>query len=566
MVEGAEGDNLMPTLEISHRDLCRLVGKNISINELKNRGILYVKGEIESVDGDILKVDIKDTNRPDLWSAEGIARELRGYYNIETGLPSYKTKKSGLVVNVDKKLKNIRPYTVCAVVKNLKITDDVLSQIIQLQEKVAGTFGRNRKEVAIGIYDYHKIKGPINFTSVKPNGIKFVPLDFDKKMTPREILEKHPKGREYGHLLKGFNEYPIFIDSANNVLSIPPIINSNHTGKVTKETKDVFIECSGFNLNFLLPALNVIVAALYDRGGNIETVDVKYPDRTITTPDLEPKSISLDVDYCNSVSGLQLSSEEMCNLLEKSRYSTKNRNNVIELQYPAYRQDIMHQRDVVEDVIISYGYNNIEPETLKLATTGRSKPIELFSERVEDIMIGLGLQEIMSYVLTSRKKNFEMMNIEDSNAVEIENYTSTNWNVFRTWLLPGVLEFLSRNKHIEYPQKIFELGDVVNMCADAETKTTDVRKLCVAVTDTKVGYEEISSMLDAFMRNIGVNYSLKETKHNSFIEGRCAEIFSGREPLGIIGEINPLVLEKFGLDKPVIAFEINVKKIHELLF
>lgn len=555
----------MPTIEVSHRDLCRLTGRNISVRDLEERGILYVKGEIDESSGNELKIDIKDTNRPDLWSAEGIARELRGQYGTETGIPKYNIKKSGLVVRVDKKLRAVRPYTTCAVVRSLKITDDVLSQMIQLQEKVAGTYGRNRKEVAIGVYDLHKIKGPIDFTTVKPTGIRFVPLEFTRKMTPKEILEKHPKGREYGHLLRGFREYPIFIDSAGEVLSIPPIINSNHTGKVTKRTRDVFIECSGFNLKFLGPAINILVTALADRGGIIESVEVQYQDRKITTPDLEPKSISLDVDYCNRVSGLNLKPEEMCLLLERSRYQARNRKNVIELLYPAYRQDIMHQRDVIEDVIISYGYNDIDPEPPKLATVGKSREIESFVERVTDAVTGLGLQEIITYILTNKENIFRRMNIPDGRVVEIENYVSSNWNVFRTWLLPGTLEFLSRNKHNEYSQRVFEIGDTVKLDPSRETKTRDVRKLCAAITDTRVGYEEISSILDALMRNLGTKYTLEPTNHGSFIHGRCARIVSRGSRIGFIGEINPLVLENFGLEKPVIAFEMDLEKIFESL-
>jgi len=309
----------MPTIEISHSDLCNLVGTIIPIDELKERAILFAKGEIEETNGDMLKVDIKDTNRPDLWSTEGIAREIKGRYG-SPGLPVYKTKTSNITVKVDKKLKNIRPLTVCAVVRGLDITDDVLSQMIQLQEKVSLTFGRNRKEVAIGVYDLHKITPPIKFTTVKPDGIKFVPLDFEDEMTPREILKKHPKGKEFAHLLEGCKEYPIFIDSSGQVLSMPPIINSNYTGKVTESTRDVFIECSGFQMRFLMPALNVIVTALGDRGGKIETVKVVLPNGSIETPDLKPKRFAVDTDYIKKVSGLQLSEKEMCKLLEQARY------------------------------------------------------------------------------------------------------------------------------------------------------------------------------------------------------------------------------------------------------
>ncbi len=552
----------MPTIEVSHSDLCKLAGKNLSLRELEEKALLFVKGELDGSEGDKLKIDIKDTNRPDLWSVEGVARELRGQYGKEKGIPAYPVKKSGLVVKVDRKLENIRPYTVCAVVRGLNITEEVLSQMIQLQEKIAGTYGRNRKEVAIGVYDFHKIKGPIIFTSVKPNGIKFVPLEFREKLTPKQILEKHPKGKEYAYLLKGKKEYPIFIDSAGEVLSMPPIINSNHTGKVTSSTHDVFIECSGFDLKFLMPALNVLVAALADRGGEIQSVDVEYHDKKVSTPDMNPGTISLDVKYCNAVSGLDLDSSEMCSLLERARYGVKkDRKNLIELSYPAYRQDIMHQRDVVEDVIISYGYNDIEPEPPRIATTGSLGKLETFSERIYNIMSGLGLQGVLNYMLTNKDNNFRKMGLPAAPVVEIDNYVSVNWSTFRTWLLPGVLDLLSKNKHVEYPQKVFELGDVVIPDGALETKTKDVRKLCVAITDTKVGYEEISGMVDALMRNLDVKYALSPYDHESFIKGRSARITIGSRNLGMVGEVSPEVLGNFGIERPVIAFEIDISEL-----
>jgi len=547
----------MPTIDVSYKDLCNLIGKKLSAEELEN-AVLYAKGEIDSIDNDAIKIDIKDTNRPDLWSAEGICREMRGRVTKDVGLPDYSVGKSSVVVNVDKKVSKVRPLTVCAVVKNLKMNENILSQMIQLQEKVSGTFGRNRKEVAIGVYDLNKITPPIKYTTVKPDGIKFVPLEFKDKLTPREILNKHPKGKEFGHLLKDCEEYPIFIDSANNVLSLPPIINSDYTGKVTEKTTDIFIECSGFRLKFLLPALNTIVAALADRGGKLETVKIVYPDTVLNTPDFTPKKTFVDVDYVNKISGLNLNGKKICQLLEQARYKTILKGKRIELLYPAYRQDIMHQRDVVEDVIISFGYNKIEPLMPKLPVIGSESELEIFSNKISEVLIGLGLQEIMSYTLTSKKNLFEKMNLKNKRIVEIENPVSMNRSVFRSWILPSLLEFLSKNKHVDYPQNIFEIGDAVNIDEKRETGTVNERKLAVVLTDNTIGYEEISSYLDALMKNLGIDYKLRATEHGSFIPGRVAKILINNNSIGIIGEINPLVLEKWNLEKPVAGFEMSV--------
>jgi phenylalanyl-tRNA synthetase beta chain len=551
----------MPTIEVSHKDLCKLIGKNIPVDKLSD-DLLFAKTELDEIGGDTLKLDCKDVNRPDLWSAEGIAREIRMRYKPK--FPEYKTEKPKLVVNVDNSVKNVRPLTVCAVVKNLKIDDNVLSQMIQLQEKVAGTFGRNRKEVAIGVYDLHKIQPPIRYTTVKPEGIKFIPLEFNNEMTPKEILEKHPKGKEFGHLLKDCNEYPIFIDVANNVLSLPPIINSDYTGKIDKNTKDVFIECSGFDFKFLNPALNVIVAALAERGGKIGSVEVRYGNKKIITPDLKPKKFSANADYVNEIAGIVLSVSDICNLLEKAGYKTKKKGKKINLLYPAYRQDIMHERDIIEDVLISYGYNKIEPVIPKLPTIGEIDALEAFSNSVAKVLVGLGLQEILSYTLTNKDHLFEKMCIRGENAAEIESPVSANWCVFRTWLLPDLLYFFSQNKHNEYPQNIFEIDDAVVLDGKKETRTRNVRKLAVALTDNIVSYEMIASFLDALMKNLDIKYEIKKHSHYSFINGRCGEIFVNNRSVGIIGEINPHVLNKWKLEKHVVAFELDISKMFEI--
>jgi len=555
----------MPTIEVNYDDLQTLIGRHVPLDELRDKAILYAKGEVEEIEGEMLKLDIKDANRPDLWSAEGIAREIAGRHG-KPGLPEYKVTKASLEVRVDPKVMKVRPYTVCAVVRGLNIDENLLSQMIQLQEKVAETFGKRRREVAIGVYDYHKIKGPIRYTTVKPDAIKFVPLEFTKKLTPRQILEQHPKGKEYRHLLEGCKEYPIFIDSAGEVLSMPPIINSNYTGKVTPETRDVFIECSGFNLKWNMDALNVLVTALADRGGKIEGVKVVYPkghkmNKTIVTPDLKPKTLSIDTADVNKLLGLELTQKQMTGMLEQARYSAKARGKKINVFYPSYRQDIMHWRDVAEDVIISYGYDNIEPTPPMLATTGKELKAEVASRKIAEIMTGLGLQEVLSYILTNKDNLFKRMGTKEAPAVEIENTVSANWSVFRTCLLPSLLEFLSKNKHNEYPQKVFEAGVSIIPDSSQETKTRDTRKLACVLSNTVIGYEDISSLLDALLSSLGIKYELKTESHSSFIKGRSAAIQLSGKKIGIIGEIHPGVLNNWGLEKPVAAFEINMEEL-----
>jgi len=550
----------VPTVEFSINDLEKLVGKRIYKNKIEDI-ILYAKGEIENIEDGMVTVDIKDTNRPDLWSVEGIAREISA--RLKGSLPKYKVHKSNIILNVMGV--KARPKIVAAIVKNLSLDDYAIKQMIQLQEKVSQTYGRNRCDVAIGIYDFDKIKPPIFYKNIDPKGIKFVPLDFDEAMTPEEILKLHPKGIEFSHLLKGFSKYPLLIDSKDNVLSMPPIINSNYTGKVTEETKNVFVEVTGHDVERISTSLNVIVTALADRGGKIYDVKIRYGKKEIVTPILKEKRCIIDPEYCRRVLGLEINDKQIIDLLNRSSYRAKKSGKKIIVEYPAYRNDIMHQRDVIEDIAISYGYNKMKPELPKIQTIGRYNELENFIDLLREVMLGFGLQEILTFSLTSKDRLFEKMNVDEECVVEIENPVSKNWSSLRNWLLPSLMEFLSRNKHVDYPQKIFEIGNCVLIDKSTETKTKDVKKLAVVISDSIVNYEQISSLLDAFMRTLGLKYQLIEKRHGSFIDGRCANIMVTNKDIGIVGEINPIVLENWKLEKPVIAFELNISEIFKII-
>lgn len=423
----------MPKFDVSKRDLERLVGKEFSVEEWEDL-FLYAKCELDDVweeNGEIyFKADSKDTNRPDLWSAEGIARQVRFALGFQKGLPEYEVEKSDVVVYVDEKLKDIRPYGVYAIVEGLNIDEEALRQMINLQEKVALTFGRRRREVAIGIFDFDKVKPPIYYCAAEKTE-KFIPLGYDEEMTLEEILEKHEKGREYGHLIKDKPYYPLLVDSEGKVLSMPPVINSETTGRVTTETKNVFVDITGWDLNKVMLALNVVVTALAERGGRIKSVKVVYPDFEIETPDLTPKEFEVELDYIRKLAGLDLSDEEIKELLERMMYEVELEDGRAKLRYPAFRDDIMHARDVLEDVLIAYGYNEIEPEEPKLAVQGRGgdKFVE-FEDAVRELMVGFGLQEVMTFNLTNREAQYERMNLEfgkdyfshpPAELVEIEN-------------------------------------------------------------------------------------------------------------------------------------------------
>ncbi len=548
----------MPNVEVSLKDIGELVGKKLSLREFKE-AVLYAKGEVDAVAGDIVTVDMKDTNRPDLLSAEGIAREIRSRLTRDRGIPVYRVRKSNVKLIVDKNVSGIRPCIAAAIVKNVKVSGNFLVQMIQLQEKVCLTFGRKRKEAAIGLYDWSKLRAPMHYRAYKPREKKFIPLEYKVEMDLDEILQEHPKGKEYAHLLEGYNRYPILEDAKGTVASMPPIINSQLTGKVSGKTKEVLVEVTGHNQETVNTALNVMVSALAERGFGIYSVEVKYPNRKIVTPDFSPKKVVVKIGDIREFSGLDMSNEQILDLLGKARYDVKISGKKVSCQYPAYRQDILHGVDVIEDVLISYGYDRIEPEPIKIAVVGEERPETKEADLVREMCIGMGLQEVLSFTMTSKEKQVEKIGLDGKKEkfVEIANPVSENYAVFRKRLFPELLDFLAKNKHCLYPQKIFEIGKVLELDSRSETGVSEKNVLCIALSGKGFNFTAAKSALQAIAENTGRKYSLKESNLPFLAKGRQAEIGIGNKK-GVVGEVSAAVLRNFGLEQDTVLLEVEI--------
>jgi len=557
----------MPTIDVDYAELQRLLGAQLHGNMEKLDEILaFVKSEVKLYDKQegVVSIEIKDTNRPDLWSIEGLARALRGYLNIAKGLKEYAVGEPVIDINVDSRLKNIRPFIGCAIVKNVKLTDTVIRGLMHLQDKLDQTYGRNRQKTSIGVYDYSLFAPPLSYTVAKPDEISFVPLGSEEKMSLEQILERHPKGLEYGHIVKKHSVYPILLDSKRKVLSFPPIINSNDLGRVTGETRHVLVEVTGTMHETVLNTVKLVTLALIDRGGEAYAATVHYSHDSlrVITPDFRNKRLDLTVEFANKILGLQLTAERIAELLFTAGFGVENvSEDSVAVLVPCYRVDVMHPVDLVEDIAIAYGYNNIEPFWRELPTTGRVRPEQRLLDIAREFMVGLGFQEILTYTLTSPESLFDRMNREKARIVEVANPKVLTMTCLRNWLLPSLMGFLSNNQSVEFPQRIFELGKVTLLDETRETKTRDEEWLAAAASHGNASFSEIKSALDAFFMNLGVNWQIKETTHPSFIAGRVGAVIVNGVNVGVLGEVNPQVLEAWKLENPVVAFEVNMHKI-----
>lgn len=548
----------MPTININRKVFENLVGKKLPTEKLKDR-ISYLGTDLESVDENEIIAEIFP-NRPDMLSVQGFARAFSSFIGAKTGLRQYKVEPSKEKVLIDKSVADIRPYTACAIVKNLHFDDEKIKEVIDIQEKLHITYGRNRKKAAIGIYPFEKIKTPITFTAKKPEEIKFQPLEFSREINGRQILSQHPAGRDYGHLLEGLDKFPVFIDANNEILSMPPIINSHKTGKISEKTTEVFIECSGFDFNVLRKCLNMIVTALAEMGGKIYSMELVYGNKKIISPDLNPEEIKVDIGYINKLLGLNLKENEIKRLFEKMGYDYKNKKAII----PAYRADIIHHADLAEDIAIAYGYENFKALIPNVATIAQEDKFEIFKNKVSNILVGLGLIEASTYNLTNANFQLKKMNV-DLPLVELANSISSDYNVLRAWILPSLMEILNKNKHYEYPQKIFAIGTIFKENNKFETNIEENQRLAAAIASEKTDYTGIRQILDYLFRSLGLKYEIIEAEHNSFIEGRVGRVIVNGKKVAYIGEIAPAVLQNWELEIPVTAFELNLTELYSLI-
>ncbi len=548
----------MTILTLNRKQLEAKIGK---ITKEVEEKITLFGTPIETINEHEISVEVFP-NRPDLLSLQGFSRSLLQYLG-KGKLASFKVlpPEKNYKVIVDKSVKQVRPFTVCAIAKGLILTDEKIKEIIDIQEKLHGSYGRNRKKLAIGIYPLEQIKLPIKFLAKKPEEIKFQPLEFPREITAKQILSQHPTGREYGNLLKDAEFFPIFQDADNQILSMPPIINSHKTGKVTEKTKDIFIECSGFDKEYLKKTINMIASTISDLGGKIYQMEIQ-DSKTELSPNLEPEKMPFSIESINKNLGLKLSEKEIKTNLEKMGICYEKIKTQSYALIPCYRTDILHEIDLVEEVAIAYGYENFESELPKISTIAEENKTSITKRKIAEILAGLGLLEISTFHLSTKEKQFKRLSIKEFTKEIIEVIESkTENNILRNSLLAQSIATLSENTDSEYPQKIFELGRVFENDEKSSTGISEREKLCISLAYEKANFTEIKQILDYLMRMLNKKYEIKESDHDSFIKGRIGEIIVDKKSIGIMGEIAPIVLKNNKIKMPVATLEIEIESL-----
>jgi len=545
----------MPVIDVNIEDFRQLLGRDIELAELMDRlPMMGTSWEGETDDGFALEVF---PNRPDLLSIEGLVRAYSSWTGAQTGLRDYFVHPSDYKVLVDQKTQEVRPYFVTAVIKNVEFDDALIRSLIQMQEKLHVTHGRRRRKVAIGIHDLSPIEFPVTYTT-KPSEFMFQPLGEEEDHDLTWMLTEMKTGKEYAWTVEGFKEYPMILDSKGMVLSMPPIINGEYT-RVNEFTAELFIDVTGTDLKAITEVLNVICTTLADRGAEIHEVHNQYPDGSVlVTPNLRPWEMEVDNRYVNATLGVDFTPEESVAELEKMGHSAQIVWNIIKVNIPCYRADIMHPIDLVEDIAIAYDYDNFEPNIPPLLSEAGEAPLEVFSRSLRNFLVGHGLLEVVTFMMTNRDKLFRRMAMPEEPICETENPKMEAYDSLRNNLLPSLMEILSFNKHHPYPQNLYEVDDIVVIDPNTETGAKTKRRLATVQCHARANFSDIKALMNSILENLELTAEVEAGGWDCFIEGRRYVARIDEDVLCWAGEIKPQVLENWDLEMPVAALEMDI--------
>ena len=584
----------MPKIEVNEEVFYKLIGRRWNTREEFEEALTCAKAELDEESDTslppaerILKIELNDTNRPDLWSTAGCARQLRVYN--EEAIPEYPfiarkedsaSKAPKYKVIVEKTVQKVRPYLAGFIATGKTIDDPLLRDMIQTQEKLIWNYGRKRRSMSMGLYRISKIQWPIIYKGVDPDSVSFVPLQWDSPLTLREILKQHPKGKEYAFIQEHEKIHPFLTDSQGDVLSYPPIINSADIGAVQVGDTDLFVELTGTDQNLVTLAASIVACDLAENGFTIEPVEVEYEfdtpfGRKCLSPYYFQEPVFCSLNRIEKFLGEAICTEDCIKALARmgvraeaakdSERGAGGDNNTkadgVRAWPPEYRNDYIHAADVMEDIMIGRGLNSFKPERPRDFTVGRITPLTVFSRQIKEVMVGMGYQEMIYNYLGSRKDLVEKMRGTGDRIIQISNPMTENYEYIRDNILTSLLISESISANALYPHRIFETGKVAYLDKDNNYGSVTRQYLGFLHAGSDVNFNTITGQVQTLFYYLLREYDVEEADDSRFIPGRAAAILYQNKHIGVFGEIHPEVLENWGIVMPCTACELDAEAL-----
>ena len=554
-----KGDTILPVVTIYHDRLRKMLGSSQDLEHIIDR-IPQLGVDIEERTDQYIRIEY-NPNRPDFSTDYGIVRSLKGLLQIELGRPDYSVQKGNTTLSVDPSVLKVRPHIVCLEATNLDLDEESLRQLIAMQEDLHNGIGRKRRKVSMGIHDFDTIKPPLKYTSTNKD-FQFTPLGSSRKVSIEDILRGTDQGMTYGSILNGLEGYPLIIDSNGQTISFPPVINSNIT-KLTENTKNLFIEITATDLLAAQDVLMVVSSTLQDAGSTLNSVKISYPQTEMITPDMTPTIRSLKKGEVNRLLGTDLTANEIIECLARIRFDAKVKDDPenLSVTIPPYRVDILHEVDLVEEVALGYGIENMVPTLPKNDLVGAASNYQKQLSLIREIAVGLGLIEALSFSLVGTDLTLDSWPKKEK-LVSVKESKSAMHSMLRGSLIPSLLSVLKKNTHEEYPQKIFELAPIFLKDNSKENQVREETHLAVALAHTQASYSEAKSYLTSILSTYSrIEFKTNPSSSNLFIEGRGAAITADGFEVGVIGEVQPKLISDFQIRIPVAALELDLTAI-----
>ena len=572
----------MPKIDVNEQLFFKLLGSQYDYSPEFEHLLSSAKAELDEAPSAatpkserIIKIELNDTNRPDLWSTAGLARLLRMHTGGASNKSDYQAFLSTLTerkdsghrtIIVDPELQGVRPFMTAFVISGKPIDEPMLKDIIQTQEKLCWNFGRKRRSISMGVYRSELINWPVHYRAVDPHTTSFTPLGFDTEMTCERIISEHPKGKEYGWILKDMKKVPLLSDAKGGVLSMAPIINSAGIGAVQQGDTDLLVELTGTDMPSLLLATNIVACDFSDAGYTILPVSIEYPyetgfGKTITTPLYFQEPTKTTVHAVNKLLGTELSAQNIVEALERMDNTVTVEGDCLTLTPPAYRNDFLHEVDIIEDVMMGKTVEFFEPETPREFTIGRLSPVTVLSRKIKSLMVGFGYQEMIFNYLGSKKDYIDRMNIDGAAVIEIANPMSENYQFVRPSIIPSLLSAETVSGNAVYPHRIFETGKIAYLAPEENTGTRTRQSLGFLTVNQDANFNEAASLVAGLLYYLQMDYAVCETHDSRFIEGRQAGVLYEGKQIGIFGELHPQVLENWSVTVPAFAGELDIESI-----
>lgn len=571
----------MPTISVPQsllRELMEREGFEHNIDRL-NDELPLLGTDIDACDEDQLDIEIFP-DRPDLLSGETLAFAMANFLHGAPASPDLDVQPSGVTMTVDPDLKDIRPVVYGALVRNVALpgNDEDVEQFIKglmdHQEKLHFALGRGRQRASIGVHDFAALAPPFRVTAVEGDRT-FVPLACDQPMSVSDVLLQHTKGVEYAHLLEGMSRYPLILDKNDDVLSFPPIINGDHT-TVTHTTRDFFVDVTGWDERACEAALMLVCLQLAQRGGTVESVEITACDgRTITTPNGAGKTHAVPEELVENLLGRSFTDEEIHTAIQRMGGRFEGRQpapndaparstsmavaragtNELMFTMPRWRFDLLHPVDLVEELAIGHGYEDLGTDVPKATLTAQPRNDHHLRRRLRTSMQGMGMMQIQSLTLSNQHDQFDSMRWMPAHEVTlITNPITVDHTMLRQHLLPGLLKLLAGNRHHDLPQSVYELGTVVRDHVNAE-------RLAFITAERSGGFAAVRGRIQALCRDLGVDEWMAEPLEagdGPWLAGRGAKVIINGTWVGCFGEVDPAVASLYDLRVPLNGAEFDV--------